>query len=282
MQLLTINALTFDDADRIADELAFIEPEPVSISIVEEADERSWRVEAQFSEPPPIAELDLLAGMDWRLAPLIERDWVRESLIGLAPVRAGRFFIHGAHDRGAAPPGAIDIEIEASLAFGTGHHGTTRGCLLALDDLLKREIPWPVLDLGCGSGVLALAYARATHRRVLATDIDPVAIEQTRANARKNKAGPWVIAHTASGVAHQIIRSQAPYRLIMANILARPLEALAPALARLLKPGGHIILSGLTIDQEARVLAAYRAQALHLSRRIRLEGWSTLMLTARP
>jgi len=193
-------------------------------------------------------------------------------------VRAGRFYLHGAHDRDSVPLTSFAIEIEAGLAFGTGHHGTTRGCLIALTDILKRGVPWPVLDVGCGTGVLAIAYALAARRSVIASDIDPVAVDQTRTNARKNKTGPQVRARLASGIDHPLIRQSAPYQLIMANILARPLEVLAPALSTLLDPRGSIILSGLTTGQERRVSAAYRLQGLVPVRRIRLDGWSTLVL----
>jgi len=279
MHVLTINGLSLEQADQLTDELAFILPEPLSLSLVEEPDEILWRVEAHFAEPPAEEDLaPIVEGHVWSLEELVQRDWVVESLKGLAPVRAGRYFIHGSHDRGKVPAGVIPIEIEASLAFGTGHHGTTSGCLIALSDILKKGTPWPALDLGCGSGVLAIAYALATRQAVLATDIDPIAVRETASNARKNKAGPLLQAQTANGLDHQVIRNQAPYGLILANILARPLEKLAPGLCGLLAKDGVIILSGLTNAQERRVAAAYRLHGLCLARRIRIGGWSTLVL----
>lgn len=279
MHILTINGLSLEQADQLTDELAFIEPEPLSLSMVEEPDEILWRVEAHYAEPPAEADLaPVVEGQVWSLETLVQRDWVVESLKGLAPVRAGRFFIHGGHDRDKVPAGVMPIEIEASMAFGTGHHGTTSGCLIALSDILKRGVPWPALDLGCGSGVLAIAYALATRRTVMATDIDPIAVRETLSNARKNKTGPLLQAHTASGIDHHSIRRLAPYGLILANILARPLEKLAPGLCSLLADDGVIILSGLTNAQERRVAAAYRLHGLCLARRIRISGWSTLVL----
>ncbi|WP_239025331.1 50S ribosomal protein L11 methyltransferase [Rhodoligotrophos defluvii] len=280
---MTVSNLPLDEAHRLADEMDLLEPAPVSVSLVEEADEVCWRVEAHFASPPDTADVPMLAGRPWSLAPLPQRDWVAASLKGLAPVRAGRFFVHGAHDRGRAPPGTKAIEIEASLAFGTGHHGTTSGCLAALDQLLKEQAPcsrWlsPALDLGCGSGILAIAYAQATRLPVLATDIDPVAVAQASANAIKCRVGPQLAARCAPGLSHPLIRSRGLYRLVMANILAQPLKALAPGLCALLAAGGRVILSGFTHSQEARILAAYRPHGLLLHRRIRIDGWSTLVL----
>jgi ribosomal protein L11 methyltransferase len=279
MHVLTINSLSLEQADRLTDELAFLLPEPLSLSMVEEPDEILWRVEAHFAEAPRDEDIRAIAGeLPFRLEELVQRDWVVESLKGLAPVRAGRFYVHGGHDRDNIPAGVIPIEIEASVAFGTGHHGTTAGCLMALSDVLKRKVQYPALDLGCGSGVLAIAYALATRLPVLATDIDPIAVRETLSNARKNKAGPLVQARTANGLDHQSIRDGAPYGLILANILARPLEKLAPGLCAMLAADGEIILSGLTNAQERRVAAAYRMHGLCLARRIRLGGWSTLVL----
>jgi len=206
-------------------------------------------------------------------------DWVRDSLSGLKPVNAGRFIVHGAHDRAGIPPNRIGIEIEAALAFGTGHHGTTRGCLLALDRLCKalneRGRFQRILDLGTGSGVLAIAAARALHRHVLATDIDVSAVRVARANARLNRAGGMVEVVKADGVAAPSLRVQAPFDLTFANILLGPLLRLAAPLRRLTAPDGRVVLSGIVPAQANAVIAAYRPFALE--RRLDLDGWTTLV-----
>jgi len=208
------------------------------------------------------------------------KDWVATSLAGLKPVAAGRFIVHGAHGRGGIPQNRIGVEIEAALAFGTGHHGTTRGCLLALDRMGKSlrggRAPLRILDLGTGSGVLAIAAARAWRRRVLATDIDAAAVRVARANARLNRVGPLVEAVTASGVTAPAIRARAPFDLVFANILLEPLQRLAAPLMEIVAPGGRVVLSGLLTAQANAALAAYRALALE--RRIVLDGWTTLVL----
>jgi len=193
-------------------------------------------------------------------------------------VPAGRFTIHGSHDRARVAKNTIAIEIEAALAFGTGHHGTTRGCLLALDDLLKRRRPHRPLDIGTGTGVLAIAAARALHRRVLASDIDPVAIATARNNIRFNKAGAFVTGLVARGTTAQAMQARKPYDLVFANILMGPLVRLAAPMAKLLAPGATVILSGLLHSHANAALAAYRAQGLHLIRQIKLDEWTTLVL----
>lgn len=205
-------------------------------------------------------------------------DWVGRSLEGLKPVRAGRFLVHGAHDRDAVRPGDISVEIEAGLAFGTGHHGTTSACLDMIAAVARRERPVNALDLGTGSGVLAIALALATHRKVLATDIDPVAVAVAGANARLNGAGGLVEAVTATGFSHPRIAAGAPFDLIVANILARPLMALAPAMGRHLTPGGSLILSGILARQRRAVIAAYGAQRFRHVRTLSREGWATIWM----
>jgi ribosomal protein L11 methyltransferase len=221
-------------------------------------------------------------------------DWVRRSLAGLAPVTAGRFVVHGSHDRFRVPVNSVGIEIEAALAFGTGHHGTTRGCLLALDRICKvrgRHRPVHrakrariaatrrVFDLGTGSGVLAIAAARALRQPVLATDIDPSAVQAARANARLNRAGTMVEVMQADGVSGGRLGAPAAFGLIFANILLRPLQRFATPLRARLAPGGRIVLSGLLSSQANAALAAYRPLALE--RRLNIEGWTTLVLRRR-
>ena len=211
--------------------------------------------------------------------PLPNIDWVRRSLEGLPPVQAGRFFLYGAHDRARRRAGGISIEIDAGTAFGTGHHGTTAGCLLALDRLLKCRKPACILDVGTGSGVLAIAAVRALHCAVIASDIDPQAVSVARANARLNGTANHILGLEAVGLRHPVIRGAAPYDLIFANILARPLLALAGGLTAALAKGGTVVLSGLTRDQRREVAAAYRNRGLIPSPPFYLGNWATLVFT---
>ena len=254
-----------------------------------EDDGGQWRLAVHFSAPPDEAALRAriaLAGGEAAAAALsIETvedvDWVAQSLAGLRPVRAGRFLVHGSHDRESVQPNDIGIEIEAALAFGTGHHGTTRGCLLALDALAKRRQTARVLDLGTGTGVLAIAAAKRLGTRVVAGDIDRTAVEAARANARLNRVAPDIRFVRATGTKSRAIAAAASYDLIFANILLGPLTRLAVRLARLTARGGRIVLSGLLPTHANAALAIYRAQGLVLERRIPLEGWVTLVLRRR-
>ena len=251
-----------------------------------EDDGGQWRLSVHFPAPPNEAALRaqvaLAAGEAAAAALSIERvediDWVAQSLAGLRPVRAGRFLLHGAHDRASVRQNDIGIEIEAALAFGTGHHGTTRGCLLALADLAKRRRAARVLDIGTGSGVLAIAAAKRLHARVIASDIDRVAVEAARGNARLNRAAPAITFVRAAGTKARAIAAGAPYDLIFANILLGPLTRLAAPLARLAAPRARIVLSGLLPAHANAALAIYRAQGFVLERRIPLEGWVTLVM----
>ena len=251
-----------------------------------ETDDGVWHVALHFREPPDEAMvrelIALAAGDDMAAALTFEnvaaKDWVAESLSGLIPVRAGRFIVHGAHDRAQVKSNELGIEIEAALAFGTGHHGTTRGCLLALDDLAKRRRFRNVLDLGTGSGVLAIAAAKAFHTRVIGTDIDRIAVIAAASNARLNRAGPMVTLAHATGTKAPVIAASAPYDLIFANILMAPLMRLAVALSDLAALNGRVVLSGLLPSHANAILAIYRAQGLVLVRRFPLEGWMTLVL----
>ena len=213
------------------------------------------------------------------------RDWVAASLADLKPVTAGRFTVHGAHDRARIAINGIGIEIEAALAFGTGHHGTTRGCLLALDAIMKQAAPRRVLDIGTGTGVLAIAAAKALRIKacraaVFASDIDPEAVRIARENARLNGVAPFVSCIQAAGLTDRAFRTRGPFDLIFANILLAPLRRLARPMRPLLAPGGHIMLSGLLSSQENAALAAYRPHGLNLVRRIPLGEWVTLVLRA--
>jgi ribosomal protein L11 methyltransferase len=216
---------------------------------------------------------------DLRFSELSEKDWVAASLAELTAVRAGRFLVHGAHHRGRYPANLTGIEIEAALAFGTGHHGTTRGCLLALNALLKRRRPARVLDVGTGTGVLAIAAAKALRSHIWTTDIDPVAVRTANANARHNGVANLIANRVADG--QRSMPWRGPFDLILANILLGPLTRMAPQLARRLAPGGFIVLSGLLPSQAGAAVAAYHTQGLALVRRAILENWATLVMQRR-
>jgi ribosomal protein L11 methyltransferase len=247
---------------------------------------KAWMVEVYFGFAPDEEALrDLVvaaagetaaAALEFGRTP--ERDWVANALAGLSPVRAGRFLVHGAHDRAQVKSNDIAIEIEAALAFGTGHHGTTRGCLLHLERVLRRRRPRCVLDVGCGTGVLAIAAAKALHSRVTLGDIDPVAVAVASENARLNRVGGWLRPLVSRGVERQELRTGGPYDLVFANILAKPLRRLAPSLSDVMTQGGEAIVSGLLYADVPGVLAAWRAQGLFLAGRIDLEGWASLLL----
>ena len=244
-----------------------------------------WAVAIHFTNPPNEtavrALVGLAAGPDAANAlvfeKLAEQDWVKASLDGLKPVEAGRFVVHSEHYRSSVRLNRIGIEIGTVFAFGTGHHGTTRGCLLALDHLLKARRPRRVLDVGTGTGVLAIAAARVLRRPVLASDIDRRAARVARENVRRNRA-PGVTVVDAAGLGARRFRERAPFDLVLANILLGPLQRLATPIARLLAPGARVILSGLLTSQASAALAAYRHEGLALERRVELDGWSTLVL----
>ena len=274
-------------AQRIMNALAeTLDTEQAATALVAEKDGR-WAVELTFArEPDAAAVRDLVAqAAGKRLADALTfstvqpRDWVNASLAGLQPVSAGLFVVHGGHDRDKIAPNRIAIEVEAALAFGTGHHATTRGCLIALDARVKRRRkPRVTLDIGTGSGVLAIAAAMALRSPVLASDIDSTAVKAARENVRRNRAGPLIEVVRASGLAAARIRTRAPYDLVLANILLAPLKQLAAPMARVLRPGARVILSGLLTSQANAALAAYGAQGLALERRIELDGWATLVM----
>ena len=273
-------------AKRVVDALTeiFFEGE-AAVAAFERPDGR-WDVTVHFAEAPDQALVRELvanaAGADVARTVVFDtveaRDWVKASLDDLVPVPAGRFVVHGQHDRDHVPANKLGIEIEAALAFGTGHHGTTRGCLMALDMLAKKKRRFHVLDIGTGSGVLAIAAAKIFHTRPLASDIDPVAVAAARDNARLNRVGPLVSLAHAPGTRDPRILRGAPYDLIFANILLGPLTRLAAPIARLVAPGGRVVLSGLLPTHANAARSIYAAQGLHLERRRDLEGWTTLIL----
>jgi ribosomal protein L11 methyltransferase len=248
---------------------------------------KAWLVEAYFGFEPDeegLRELVAVAAGDEAAARVEfglteKRDWVANALAGLGPVRAGRFLVHGGHDRARVKPNDIGIEIEAGLAFGTGHHGTTRGCLMHFDRLLKRRRPRRVLDVGCGAGVLAIAAAKVLRRKIWLGDLDPIAVEVANANARLNGVSAHCQAIVSRGVENLRMREGAPYDVVFANILAKPLRLLAPSLAAVTARDGEAIVSGLLYADVPGVLGTWRAQGFFLRERIDLEGWASLRLS---
>ena len=257
--------------------------EEATYSIIEEDEARGiWRIDAYPTTPREVDALQtLLAGFPLTVTTevLADADWLAMALSGLPPVRAGRFFVYGMHDRGRTPINAVNLRIEAGAAFGTGHHGTTVGCLAAYSTLLRRRRFAKVLDVGCGTGVLAIAAARTGSRMAVGTDIDPVSARIARENAKVNHARATFVA--ASGLGHVAVRRGKPYDLVFANILARPLIHLSGQIGRALKPGGLAILSGLLRIQEREVKAAYLAKGFKVSSRLYRDAWVTLVLQRR-
>ena len=252
--------------------------------------EQEWRVEAyppsSVLSPALAAELALAAAaaggtlVEIGEGQLPDRDWLAENQLAFPPLRVGQFFIYGSHHRGRVPAGAIGIMLDAATAFGTGEHPSTRGCLMALDRLARRHRFRRPLDVGTGTGILAVAAAKLLHRRVLASDIDRGAVRVARHNVARNGVAGLVRVSGADGYRHRAIR-KLPYDLILSNILARPLALLARDLARTLMPGGRAVLSGLLRRQEPIVLAPHRGCGIVLERRLVIDGWSTLVLRAR-
>jgi len=277
-------AFTFVKKSEAADAASLFElapPGPQAVLINEEPFADKAVVEALYSAMPDGDYLSNLAGREVIVELLPDVDWIKLSQEGLPPVRAGRFFVYGAHDRGKVPPGVIPIRIEAGMAFGTGHHETTALCLTAMSDLAKRRRFENVLDLGTGTGLLAIGAAKLWRKRVLASDIDRVAVEIASENARANGVAPLVHAITADGLVHPALAAGAPYDLLIANILAAPLTYLAPQIARSVTAGSMIVLSGLLVWQENMVLSFYRPHDMVLRRTYRDGSWSALVLEAR-
>lgn len=271
-------------AEAIAAELEAAEsPAALAVTLFECGHDRV-AVSAHYADEPSrirLTELIEAASPDPRLGalriePLPQRNWVAEAERLRGPVRAGRFLVHGRHDRGKVPAGRFTLEIDASLAFGTAHHATTRGCLIVLDRLAKRTHPRRILDIGTGTGILAIAAARALNARVVASDMDPIAVAVAAENVRMNGVQPCVSVIEADGVAHPALR-RAKADLLFANILLGPLLDLAPAFARALRPGGMCVLSGLLDPQARQVEARFRSHGFRLDSRILLDGWATLL-----
>ena len=276
--------------------LAELEDVALSVAAFEEPayatdDGALWRIELMHRGEPdkeqlaaclvPLAERAGLERINLTVAPLATTNWLARVAASFTPQRIGRFWVHGSHVREVPPAGAVPIRLDAGLAFGSGEHASTRGCLLALDELARRRRFGRVLDMGCGSGILAIAAAKCWPARVLAVDNDPTAVVVAQENARHNGVAGRIRVRGSEGYRSPQVRTFGPYDLIFANILADPLCDMARDLARHLAPSGTAILSGLFDRQAARVIDAHRAVGLRLRRCIQLEIWTTLVLAAR-
>jgi ribosomal protein L11 methyltransferase len=269
-----------------------LEDEAISVGAFEEDAERAlWRVELLHQAEPdrealaaqiaPLAEQAGLGRIDLTVVPVPSTDWLAHTAESFPARPIGRFWVHGSHVAGPGPAGTLPIQLDAGLAFGSGEHATTEGCLLALGRLAARRWRRRVRDLGCGSGILAIAAAKLWPARVLAVDNDPVAVAVARANAARNGVGQRVRSLESEGYANPRVRAAGPFDLITANILADPLCALARGTARHLAPGGVVVLSGLLDRQAARVIEAHRRVHLRLVDEIPIGIWTTLILTRR-
>ena len=262
-----------------------------TVSVFGEDGDPERQVEGYGEAPPDAAELSValailarslgVAEPELTIEPIASADWLAASYRAFPPIRVGRFHIYGSHERTPVPVGAIGLCIDAATAFGTGEHETTSGCLIALQRVAKRKQIGNALDMGCGSGILAFAAARLWRVPVLAVDVDRKAVRVARNNARANRVGAWVTAVAADGYGDRRVAAAAPFDLIVANILARPLVAMAKDLASNLAPGGVAVLAGLLTGQQTQVLAAHRAQGLALVQRVPVGDWPTLVLRKR-
>lgn len=277
--------LTKDQAYALVDAVMARDDLAITASAHENEETGEWIFEATCETEPDLAAFEAVArealggDVGFSVEPIdMSVNWVAKSLEGLHPVVAGGFVVHGSHDPGPFAAGLIPIEIDAAEAFGTGHHETTAGCLEAIERALKRQRFQNVIDVGTGTGVLAIAVTKRLRLPVIASDIDPIAVTTTLDNARKNGVGRYIIGVEATGLDHRVIQNAAPYDLIIANILAGPLASLAPAMKRVAARGAVIILSGILHHQAARVIAAYGRQGMVLRQRIEKKEWSTLML----
>jgi ribosomal protein L11 methyltransferase len=277
--------LTKDQAYALVDAVMAREDLAVTASAHEDEASGEWVFEATCDSEPDLdsfaelARATLGGDVSFALESIDpEVNWVARSLEGLAPVVAGGFYIYGSHETAPVPAGLTGIRIDAAEAFGTGHHETTTGCLEAIDRTLKRRKPRALLDIGTGTGVLAIALAKRLRMPVIASDIDPVAVKTTATNARDNGVAKNIVAIEATGLDHRIIAGNAPYDLIVANILAGPLQSLAPGVARIAQQGATVILSGILNTQASRVVAAYARQSVVLRQKIVKKEWTTLIM----
>ncbi len=287
---LSVSVAGAQEAGALSDLLEALDPPPEAQSTFRDELGSGWRLDAYYRAPPDLALIIAaaktigasLSAADVTLTPVPEENWVAVSQAALPPVTAGPFLVHGSHDRMAARGKRYAIEIEAGEAFGTAHHASTRGCLLMLDRLARRRRFARVLDIGCGSGVLAIAAAkRFCATAVIATDIDTIAVDVARANARLNGVAGRLRLAAAAGTGHALLRGRRRFDLVFANILAEPLIDLAPGIARLVAPGGYVILSGLLDSEQRAVRAAYLNSGLAARSALSLGGWAILALQRR-
>ncbi|WP_300032027.1 50S ribosomal protein L11 methyltransferase [uncultured Roseobacter sp.] len=271
-------------AEKLGEAMENLMPEPTGVGVFEMEDGSGlWEVGGYFTEAPDDTALTLLAtalgASPFVVSELPETDWVAHVRRELAPVEAGRFFVYGSHDADKVPDGVEPLLIEAAMAFGTGHHGTTLGCLRALDRLSSGGFTGQkVADIGCGTAVLAMAAARIWPNPVLASDIDEVAVEVARSNARANDLADRIRCVEAAGFDHPELKAAAPFDLVFANILKGPLVALAPDMAAHLAPGGFAILSGILNEQADEVIRVYAQAGINLVHREEIVDWTTLTL----
>lgn len=285
--MTTYTALTTlmgeDNAKALGDAMESLDPVPTGVGVFEVEDQSGlWEVGGYFIDPPDAVALDLLAAVHqakpFAVSELPETDWVAHVRRELKPVEAGRFFVYGSHDADKIPDNKVALLIEAAMAFGTGHHGTTLGCLQLFDDLLERGVrPANVIDIGCGTAVLAMAAAVTLKQVVLASDIDAVAVEVAQTNARANGLSDQLLCLEATGFEHAAIAKRAPFDLIFANILKAPLIALAADMKRYASDGGYLILSGLLHPQVDEVTKEYLGNGFELSQRRDNGEWSALL-----
>jgi len=275
-------------ADALSDALETLYPEPTGIDVMDTDDGTGiWVVDAYFVEEPDLAGLALLATLhgaaDFAVQEMPDVDWVAKVKRDLAPVVAGRFFVYGSHDADNVPEDCEPLLVEAALAFGSGHHGTTLGCLRALDGLANDGfVGQNVADIGCGTAVLAMGAARIWPNTVLASDIDPVAVEVAQQNVVDNGLDGRVHCVTAAGFDHPDLAKAAPFDLVFANILKGPLIDLAPDVATNLAPNGHMILSGILNEQADAIVSVYARFGINLTQREDIGEWTTLMLQNKP
>ncbi len=287
--MTTFSALTTitgeDAAYKLADDLEAIVPEPTGVGVFEIEDGSGlWEVGAYFMERPDIAALAVLATLHharpFTVSEIPDQDWVSKVQRELAPVVAGRFFVYGSHDADKVPDDAVPLLIDAAMAFGTGHHGTTLGCLQAFDALLESGItPKNVADVGCGTAVLAMAAAHVLPGVVLASDIDPVAVEVAQANVVSNGLAGRVDCVVGAGFVAERLRDAAPFDLVFANILKAPLIGLAPDMNTHVAAGGHVILSGILNEQADEVVTVYKQNGFNLASKSRIVDWTTLVMS---
>ncbi len=277
--------LTKDQAYALVDAVMERDDLALTASAHENEETGEWFFEATCDSPPDMAAFQALAKavlggeVTFSVDPIdADADWVSRSLEGLKPVTAGGFYVYGSHDADSLPRGLIPIHIDAAQAFGTGHHETTTGCLEAIQKVLKRKRPVRPIDVGTGTGILAIAVAKKRKVPVIASDIDPLAVRITRDNAKANGVGHLIVEVDAAGLDHSTIQGNAPYDLVIANILAGPLVTLSPDIGRIADKGAAIILSGLLTTQAQRVIAAYNLQGMVLKDRIVRKDWTTLIL----